>query len=42
MQIRTHLREVEVRVEDIAGHVMRIGARESDTIESFYLVYMIE
>lgn len=33
VEIWTHLIEVEVCIENIASHVMRIGTRESDTIE---------
>ena len=32
--MRSHMRQVEVSREDIERHIMRIGAREADTIES--------
>jgi hypothetical protein len=34
VQMWSHMRQVEVRREDIERHIMRIGAREADTIES--------
>lgn len=42
MEIVTHLREVEVSIENISSHVMRIRTRKSDTIESIYGIYLIE
>ena len=40
--MRSHMRQVEVRREDIERHIMRIGAREADTIESVDFADFVE
>ena len=42
MEIITQVREIEVGIEDILRHIMRIGAREADTIESIDATDLVE
>lgn len=38
MEIITHLREIEVSIENISRHIMWIRAREANTIKSWNLI----
>lgn len=42
VQIRTHMLEFKVCIENISGHIMWIRTRESDPIESIYGIDLFE